>query len=106
MNDLPPLLSLLQREHLAEDQQQIFDAIGADAYRKLVDEFGGTRIYVPKRASLRPLVHSYLVRYYTPADKNRIAGIVGVSIDGLRRIVYRAMRLKHEEPSNRCYTNV
>lgn len=46
------LAQLVKKSHLNADQQEVADIIGLDNYRALVDEFGGSPIWIPKARSL------------------------------------------------------
>lgn len=48
------LAQLVRQSHLNEGQQEIVDIIGIDAYRALMEYFGGTQIWIPKPSSLVP----------------------------------------------------
>lgn len=48
------LAQLVRQSHLNEGQQEIVDIIGIDAYRALMEYFGGSQIWIPKPSSLVP----------------------------------------------------
>ena len=48
------LAQLVKISHLNDDQQEVVDIIGMDAYRELMENFGGTRIWIPKPSSVIP----------------------------------------------------
>lgn len=48
------LAQLVRQSHLNEGQQEIVDIIGIDAYRALMEYYGGTQIWIPKPSSLVP----------------------------------------------------
>lgn len=48
------LAQLVKLSHLNEGQQEVVDIIGIDAYRALMEYFGGTAIWIPKPSSVVP----------------------------------------------------
>lgn len=48
------LAQLVKQSHLNEGQQEVVEAIGIDAYRALMEYFGGSQIWIPKPSSLVP----------------------------------------------------
>ena len=42
------LLEVIKSEHLAPEQKELADLIGMDAYRKMMDIYGGEKIYIPR----------------------------------------------------------
>lgn len=49
-----PMSALVETRHLNEDQAEVAEIIGIDSYRKLIDAFGGSQIWIPKARSLVP----------------------------------------------------
>lgn len=49
-----PMSALVESRHLNEDQMEIAEIIGIESYRKLLDAFGGSQIWIPKARSLVP----------------------------------------------------
>lgn len=48
------LAQLVKQSHLNEGQKEIVDIIGIDAYRALMEYYGGSQIWIPKPSSLVP----------------------------------------------------
>lgn len=48
------LAQLVKLSHLNEGQQEVADIIGMDAYRALMEYFGGSPIWIPKPTSVIP----------------------------------------------------
>lgn len=46
---------LVELRHLNEEQQAVVDVIGIDNYRALMDEYGGSQLWIPKAKSLVPI---------------------------------------------------
>lgn len=48
------LAQLVKPSHLNEGQREVVDIIGMDAYRALMEYFGGSSVWIPKPTSIVP----------------------------------------------------
>lgn len=53
---------VIQTDDLNEEQQQLAELIGLDNFAKLVQVFGGTRIYIPKQEVFSRVVRNEKIR--------------------------------------------
>lgn len=59
-------LDKLQIEELSQEQRELADVIGLDAFKKLVKNYGGTALYIPKMDTLERQQRNVRIRneYY------------------------------------------
>lgn len=83
------LLELLQLEHLSGEQLKTAEAIGIEAYRKLVRLYAGTgAMYIPTVDQLTRNVRDSLIREeYTGYNQRELALKYGISEQWVRSIV-------------------
>lgn len=98
---LPSLLSHLELCHLPDEQRALAECIGLDAYKRLLAAYGGDRIHIPKAKSVKRLVATFAVRYYTPTTAATVCRHIGISRKALRSILARDCSLRQPEPTLR-----
>ncbi len=82
------LLEQLQLEHLADEPRRVAEAIGIEAYRKLVEMFAGCTMYIPTVDKLTIKVRDSLIKEeYTGYNHRELAIRYGISEQWVRQIV-------------------
>lgn len=82
------LLEHLQLEHLEGDQLKLAEAIGIEAYRKVVSMYAGSVLYVPTVDKLTIKVRDSLIKNeYTGYNHRDLAIKFGISEQWVRVIV-------------------
>lgn len=82
------VIDYLQIDDLIGEQREIAEAIGLDAYKKLVTLCGGSYIYLPKRESYTRQIRDRVIRSeYTGTNANKLARKYGLSVGRIRKIV-------------------
>ena len=85
------LLELLTLDDLQGESKDLAELLGLDAFKALVESFGGANIYIPKADSLiLPLRNDLIVREYELSRKwglteRRIQDIVKAKSEELRQ---------------------
>ena len=80
---------LVELRHLNEDQQAVVDAIGIDSYRALMDEYGGSQLWIPKAKSLVPaaeVAHHIRCRRQNGDTFEQIARDLELPLSDVRRL--------------------
>lgn len=73
----------------SEEQQGIIEAIGIDAYRKLVEAYAGCSIYVAKKDKLEKMERNFKIRQkFNGCNLKMLAKEYGLSENTIRDIVY------------------
>lgn len=99
MNRFPEVLFMLKREHLTEEQQELFDCLGHDAYCNLLRQYGGTRVNVPKIKSVRLLLRDYIARFYTVENKRELIRFLGIDQRYFQRLLLKSYSVKKSKAS-------
>jgi len=74
---------------LSDEQQGIIEAIGIDAYRKLVESYAGCSIYVAKKDKLEKMERNFEIRRkFNGCNLKILAKEYGLSENTIRDIVY------------------
>ncbi|MGN0597753.1 MAG: Mor transcription activator family protein [Ruminiclostridium sp.] len=83
------LLNVIKPEHLAKEQQEIAELIGIEAYRKLMDVYGGEKIYIPKPETVIKKNRNELIKAsFDGSNHQEIRKEFGISIRELDRILH------------------
>lgn len=84
--DINKLISVTQLR--SEQQKEIAEIIGIEAYRKLVENYGGSQIYINKSDTVtRPDRNEEIRRKFNGANYRQLAREYGLSETGIRKIV-------------------
>lgn len=100
MRELQEMLNQLRLEDLkGESCYQMAEAIGMEAFRKLVLAFGGTDPYIPKAESLILPVRNILInREYDGTNEFQLSRKWGVSERYIREIAKEKVKEIRERP--------
>jgi Mor family transcriptional regulator len=83
-------IQTIDYEDLPEELQNIADIAGMETVHKLVEHFGGVRIYIPRPESFAEAVKRYIIDNYTIVDgRSNIRDLsrqTGVTPEHVRRI--------------------
>lgn len=83
------LLDQVQMEHLGEEARRIASLVGIEGFKKLVREYGGTCIYVPKIEGVEKEVRDKLIKEeFDGSNTKELALKYGLSEVWIRNIVY------------------
>lgn len=84
--DINKLISITQLR--SEQQKEIAEVIGIEAYRKLVDYYGGSRIYIEKSDTItRPDRNTEIKKKFNGGNYKQLAKEYKLSEETIRRIV-------------------
>ncbi|MDE6520395.1 MAG: DNA-binding protein [Ruminococcus sp.] len=84
--DINKLISVTQLR--SEQQREIAEVIGIEAYRKLVDYYGGSRIYIEKSDTItRPDRNDEIRKKFDGGNYKQLAREYELSEETIRRIV-------------------
>lgn len=73
----------------SDEQQGIIEAIGFDAYRKLVEAYAGCSIYIAKKDKLEKMERNFKIRKkFNGCNLKILAKEYGLSENTIRDIVY------------------
>lgn len=82
------LLEVIKSEHLAPEQKELADLIGMDAYRKMMDIYGGEKIYIPKTEAIIKKHKNELIKaVFDGTNHQEIRKEFGVTMRELDRIL-------------------
>ena len=85
MLDIEKIVSL---EQLSGDQRELAETIGLEAYRKLVEHFGGSSIYINKIDTvIRSERNNEICRKFNGSNYRELAKEYGFSETGIRNII-------------------
>jgi len=81
-------LDKIALNELPEEQREIAECIGFDSYKKLVETFGGSRIYVQKLDSiLKSVRNKRIIQMFNGNNYRHLALIFGLSENRIRYII-------------------
>lgn len=84
--DINKLASITQLR--SEQQKEIAEIIGIEAYRKLVEHYGGSSIYINKFDTItRPERDMEIRKKFNGANYHELAKEYGLSETGIRKII-------------------
>lgn len=84
--DINKLISITQIHN--EQQREIAEVIGIEAYRKLVEYYGGSKIYIEKSDTvIRPDRNNEIRKKFNGGNYKQLAREYGLSELTIRRIV-------------------
>lgn len=82
------LISNLTVDCVNEEQRQLIDCIGIENYKKIVLEFGGQYIYIPKSETIsRELRDREIKEQFDGSNYRKIANKYNLSVGQVRRII-------------------
>ena len=84
-----PMSALVEVRHLNEDQREVAEIIGIENYRRLVDAFGGSPIWIPKAKTLVPnkeIANEVLRRRQSGESYEQIARELEIPIADVRKL--------------------
>lgn len=92
-------LEQITGEMLSADQRQVADAIGMEAFRALVRDFGGSNIYIPKADyCLRGARNAEIRAKFTGYNYRELAREYNLTENAIRQIVADLDRQMRAEP--------
>lgn len=84
--DINKLISVTQLR--SEQQKEIAEIIGIEAYRKLVEYYGGSSIYINKSDTItRPERDDEIRRKFNGSNYRELTKEYGLSETGIRKII-------------------
>lgn len=84
--NIDKLISVTQLR--SEQQKEITEIIGIEAYRKLVEHYGGSSIYINKYDTItRPERNDEIRRKFNGSNYRELAKEYGLSETGIRKII-------------------
>lgn len=85
MLDIEKIVSL---DQLSGDQRELAEAVGLEAYRKLVENFGGCQIYIPKlEMTLKKIRNIEIRNSFNGSNYRELSKKYNLSEIMIRRIV-------------------
>lgn len=83
-------IQTIRYEDLPEELQNIADLAGIETVQKLIEHFGGVRLYIPRPESFAEAVKRYIVDNYIIIDgRSNIRALshqTGVTVEHIRHI--------------------
>lgn len=81
-------LNQITLKELPDEQKEIAECIGIESYRKLVEHFGGSRIYVQKADSILKIIRDKRIfQMFNGNNYRHLALIFGLSENRIRYII-------------------
>ena len=83
------LLEAIKPEHLAPEQKELADLIGMDAYRKMMDFYGGEKIYIPRTETVIKKNKNEIIKaVFDGTNHQEIRKQFGITMRELDRILH------------------
>lgn len=86
-------------DYLSEEQRDLIETIGMDAYKKLVERYGGCSVYICKRDTLHRAARNETIRQkFDGSNYRSLAKAYSLTENAIREIVAAKSREIKEMP--------